>query len=68
MRITKIDVITGIVILIILMAIAATGVIPALIGALFQEVVDLITILLALRAKNGSRTSRQKLAEIATFR
>lgn len=68
MRITKIDVITGIVILIILMAIAATGVIPALIGALLQEVVDLITILLALRAKKGSRTSRQKLAEIATFR
>lgn len=51
MRIAKGDVLTGIVILVILMLIAATGVIPALLGALFQEAVDTITILLALRAR-----------------
>lgn len=51
MRIAKSDVLTGIVILVILMLIAATGVIPALLGALFQEAVDTITILLALRAR-----------------
>lgn len=52
MRIARSDVLTGIVILIILMLIAATGVIPALIGAIFQEAVDTITILLALRARS----------------
>lgn len=52
MRIARNDVLTGIVILIGLMLIAATGVIPALIGAIFQEAVDTITILLALRARS----------------
>ncbi|WP_137597863.1 heavy metal translocating P-type ATPase [Paucilactobacillus kaifaensis] len=52
MRIARSDVLTGIVILVILMLIAATGVIPALIGAIFQEAVDTITILLALRARS----------------
>ncbi|WP_461240840.1 heavy metal translocating P-type ATPase [Paucilactobacillus sp. N302-9] len=64
MRITKTDVITGIIILIVLMLIAATGVIPALVGAMFQEVVDMITILLALRAKNGSRRSQTEMAQL----
>ncbi|BAP84876.1 cocadmium/zinc/cobalt-transporting P-type ATPase [Paucilactobacillus hokkaidonensis JCM 18461] len=52
MRIARNDVLTGIVILVILMLIAATGVIPALVGAIFQEAVDTITILLALRARS----------------
>lgn len=64
MKIAKHDVLTGIVILVVLMLIASTGVIPALIGALFQEIVDMVTILLALRAKNGSRTSRRILADM----
>jgi hypothetical protein len=33
------------------MIIASFGVIPAIIGALFQEVVDTVTILWALRAR-----------------
>lgn len=36
-----------------LMLIAATGVIPTIIGAMFQEVVDTVTILYALKARNG---------------
>lgn len=51
MKIARNDVLTGIVILVILMLVAATGVIPALLGAIFQEAVDTITILLALRAR-----------------
>lgn len=38
-----------------LMAVAATGSIPAILGALSQEVVDLLTILNALRALRGER-------------
>jgi len=37
--------------------IAATGVIPALVGALLQEAVDTITILLALRARKATKQS-----------
>ncbi|MGH3703581.1 MAG: heavy metal translocating P-type ATPase, partial [Agromyces sp.] len=43
----------GIIVSIGLMVIAAFGVIPATIGALLQEVVDLVTILAALRAIGG---------------
>ncbi|SIN94939.1 heavy metal translocating P-type ATPase [Agromyces cerinus] len=43
----------GIIVSIGLMIIAAFGVIPATIGALLQEVVDLVTILAALRAIGG---------------
>ncbi len=57
MRIAKSDVLTGIVILVVLMLIAATGVIPALVGALLQEAVDTITILLALRARKDTKQS-----------
>lgn len=38
------------------MLIATTGIIPAIIGAVFQEVVDTVTILYALRARSD-RTS-----------
>ncbi|BDZ63777.1 hypothetical protein GCM10025877_07150 [Agromyces mangrovi Wang et al. 2018] len=48
----------GIVVSIALMLVATFGVIPATVGALLQEVVDLITILAALRAIGGRRDAR----------
>lgn len=51
MKVANIDVLTAITVVIILEIIAATGVIPAFFGAILQEVVDLITICLALLAK-----------------
>ncbi|WDF83799.1 heavy metal translocating P-type ATPase [Lacticaseibacillus pabuli] len=53
MRIAREAVLIGIAICTILMLIASFGVIPAIIGAMFQEVVDTVTILYALRARNG---------------
>ncbi|PQZ91702.1 cadmium-translocating P-type ATPase [Arthrobacter sp. MYb227] len=44
----------GIIFSLVLMLIAATGVLPAIFGALSQEVVDLVAILSALRALKGS--------------
>jgi len=43
----------GIIVSVVLMIVAAFGVIPAIVGALLQEVVDLVTILAALRAIGG---------------
>jgi cation transport ATPase len=43
----------GIAVSIALMLVATTGVIPAVAGALIQELVDLATILFALRALGG---------------
>ncbi|KRN29189.1 cadmium zinc cobalt-transporting P-type ATPase [Lactobacillus selangorensis] len=60
MKIARNDVLTGIAVLIVLMLIAACGVIPALVGAVFQEVVDTMTILLALRAKNEPKKDPYK--------
>lgn len=54
----------GIIISVILMLVAATGVLPAIAGALSQEVVDLVTILSALRALKGTRR-RAALKEAA---
>lgn len=51
MRIAKQSVLIGIFIC-ILMLIASTGLIPALFGAVLQEVVDTVSILSALRAKD----------------
>ncbi|WP_277049800.1 heavy metal translocating P-type ATPase [Ruania albidiflava] len=45
----------GIVLSVGLMLIATTGVIPAVVGALTQELVDLATILYALRARSAPR-------------
>lgn len=45
----------GIALSVVLMGVAAFGLIPATIGALSQEVVDLVTILNALRAIGGRR-------------
>lgn len=51
MRIARQAVLIGIAICIGLMLIASTGIVPALVGALFQEVVDTVSILYALRAR-----------------
>ncbi|MGM0168320.1 cadmium-translocating P-type ATPase [Enterococcus sp. AZ135] len=51
MHIAKQSVLLGIVICVVLMLIASTGVIPALLGATLQEVIDTVSILSALRAR-----------------
>lgn len=53
LRVAKQAVLIGIIICIVLMVIAAFGLIPMIIGALLQEVVDTVTILYALRAKSN---------------
>lgn len=50
MQVAKQAVWIGIAICTILMLIASTGIIPALFGAMLQEVVDTVSILWALRA------------------
>ncbi len=52
MQVARESVMVGIVICTVLMLIASFGVIPAIIGALLQEVVDTVTILWALRARS----------------
>ncbi|MBM7711191.1 heavy metal translocating P-type ATPase [Enterococcus xiangfangensis] len=51
MRIARQSVLIGLIICVILMLIASTGVIPALLGAALQEVIDTVSILSALRAR-----------------
>ncbi|RXZ37499.1 HAD-IC family P-type ATPase, partial [Agromyces binzhouensis] len=53
----------GIAVSIALMLVATFGFIPATVGALLQEVVDLITILAALRAIGGRRDARAAAGE-----
>jgi heavy metal translocating P-type ATPase len=55
MRIARQSVAGGVGLSLVLMAIAATGVIPALFGALAQEAVDVLTILNGLRAAGRRR-------------
>jgi len=50
----------GIGLSVVLMLVAATGVIPAIAGALLQEVVDVVTILNGLRAGRGGRAEGTK--------
>ena len=57
MRVALTAIWIGIALSIGLMIIAMTGVIPAVAGALTQELVDLATILYALRALSGPPTS-----------
>lgn len=57
LKIAKQAVLIGIFICIVLMIIAATGVIPALIGALLQELVDTVSILWALKAHTNKQTT-----------
>jgi P-type E1-E2 ATPase len=53
MRVALTAIWVGIAVSIALMLVATTGVIPAVAGALIQELVDLATILFALRALGG---------------
>lgn len=55
MRVAREAVLIGIAICVILMLIASFGVIPAMIGALLQELVDTTTILYALRARGSKK-------------
>lgn len=59
MKVANIDVLTAITIVIMLEIVAATGIIPPFIGAILQEVVDLITICLALLAKTEPKNPEQ---------
>ncbi|WP_203650911.1 heavy metal translocating P-type ATPase [Secundilactobacillus yichangensis] len=52
MHVARQSVMVGIIICTVLMMIASFGVIPAIFGALLQEVVDTVTILWALRARS----------------
>lgn len=58
-KVANIDVLTAISIVIIIELIAFTGVIPVLFGAILQEIVDVITILLALLAKTEPKNPAQ---------
>ena len=59
MKVAHVDIITAICIVILIELIAFTGIIPAFWGAILQEVVDLITILLALLAKTKPNNPKQ---------
>lgn len=58
-KVANIDVLTAIGIVIVIELIAFTGIIPVLFGAILQEVVDVITILLALLAKTEPKNPAQ---------
>ncbi|KRN56779.1 heavy metal translocating P-type ATPase [Carnobacterium divergens] len=55
MKIAKESVLLGILICTILMLVASTGIIPALLGAALQEVVDVVSIFSALRARKDRK-------------
>ncbi|BDR61226.1 heavy metal translocating P-type ATPase [Lactobacillus xylocopicola] len=59
MKVANVDVLTAITIVIIIELIAFTGVIPAFFGAILQEVVDMISISLALLAKTTPNNPQQ---------
>lgn len=59
MKVANIDVLTAITIVIIIELIAFTGIIPAFWGAILQEVVDMISISLALLAKTKPKNPKQ---------
>ncbi|MBA1392306.1 cadmium-translocating P-type ATPase [Lactobacillus sp. XV13L] len=59
MKVANVDVLTAITIVIIIELIAFTGVIPAFWGAILQEVVDMISISLALLAKTKPKNPKQ---------
>ena len=60
MRVALTAIWIGIILSVGLMLVAATGAIPAMVGALTQEIVDLAAILYALRALSGKLPSKQK--------
>jgi P-type E1-E2 ATPase len=64
MRIARQSVVVGVGLSVVLMLIAATGVIPALAGALAQEAVDVLTILNGLRAAGVTRRRGEPRAPV----
>lgn len=58
----------GIAFSVVLMLVAATGAIPAIVGALFQEVVDVVAIVAALRATRPGRGEHELLAPLGEHR
>jgi heavy metal translocating P-type ATPase len=65
LRVAKESIWAGIALSVLLMVIAAFGVIPAIVGALFQEVVDVVTIANSLRAM---RAGRHEVKDFASLR
>ncbi|RHW46347.1 cadmium-translocating P-type ATPase [Bombilactobacillus bombi] len=61
MSIAKQAVLIGIFICTALMLVAAVGIIPTIIGALLQEVIDTVSILWSLKARHGKTTFEQPL-------
>ncbi len=59
MKVANIDVLTAITIVVIIELVAFTGIIPAFWGAILQEVVDMISISLALLAKTTPKNPQQ---------
>lgn len=64
MKVANVDVLTAITIVILIELVAFTGIIPAIWGAILQEVVDLITIILALLAK--TKPSDKQMGKVAS--
>lgn len=61
MKVAKQSVLIGIFVCVFLMIVASTGVIPALFGAMLQEVVDTVSILSALRAKKSAKQKQHSM-------
>ncbi|MGM0292495.1 heavy metal translocating P-type ATPase [Enterococcus sp. AZ062] len=61
MKVAKQSVLIGIFVCVFLMIVASTGVIPALFGAMLQEVVDTVSILSALRAKKSAKQKQHAM-------
>lgn len=61
MKVAKQSVLIGIFVCVFLMIVASTGVIPALFGAMLQEVVDTVSILSALRAKKSAKQQQHAM-------
>lgn len=61
MKVAKQSVLIGIFVCVFLMIVASTGVIPALFGAMLQEVVDTVSILSALRAKKSAKQQQHRM-------
>lgn len=61
MKVAKQSVLIGIFVCVFLMIVASTGVIPALFGAMLQELVDTVSILSALRAKKSAKQQQHRM-------
>ncbi|MGM7669528.1 heavy metal translocating P-type ATPase [Microbacterium sp. A93] len=64
LRVAKESIWVGIALSLVLMVTAAFGVIPAIVGALLQEVVDVVAIANSLRAMRGGRHEMRDFADL----